>query len=124
MFEPDNQGLIHDQDADFGCQLPSSTGSADTFISCTTRITRADEGAPGAFLADSEEIESGSQALSRTAVGQDSDESPQPQCVDSRYLRLLSINDGSELHDAVTGVQRITNEEAADVGILKWLGWA
>ena len=120
LFEACDQGRGGDREVDFR-SLPSSTGSADTFVSCRTRVTRAGEGNCKEHIGESGDDEGGLQAVGL----QDTDgQTAQGSCVDRSYWRVLSINDGSELHEAVTGASEYVNREAENVGILKWLGWA
>lgn len=131
VFGGANERGVYDRDVDFG--RPSNAGSAETFVSCRTRITRAGEGNFNDFAdadADADAEESGLQTLSNTELGigvQDSNTpSPGASYLDRQFWRVLSINDGSELHDAVAGVEGVATQEAEveSVGILKWLGFA
>lgn len=116
LFEADKGGRSDDREVGFRSRLPSSTGSADTFVSCRTTVTRAGEGTFKDYAAESEDKEGGLQVVGSVESGQG--------VQDRSYWRVLSINDGSELHEAVTGANKEASQEAEDVGILKWLGWA
>lgn len=120
------QGQRGCDDVDFG--FPSNTGSADTFASCESRMIRAG-GSTSTHAADcveqeDEDLQAEGHTVSLARGIADSNPQRPLGYLDRQFWRVLSINDGSELHDAVSGSgERAPAVESEQVGILKWLGW-
>jgi hypothetical protein len=115
------RGSSHGRVLDLGSQ--ENTGSAKTFVSCKSECTTAGE---ANTPTDSAVMEQPGQVGVDLANGipRSHSNSPDASYLDGQFWNALSINDGTELHDAMSGNgDHVESEEDVDGGILNWLGW-